>query len=155
MQRGDARGLMTTETCLLLITAIAGLLTMGFYVQRALQGNFFGTTQSIGLQFDPRDHYREEQHLDASEVVRQQPAYSMAPANHLPTPDPDFFQFAAVVNDDRVIACGGGDPAACERRKRFLRDLPTAFVFREPSLQRSELTASWAGTTDSDYRDHR
>ena len=64
-----SRGLALLETAVMITCVITGLVFMGMYAQRAIQGGLFGATSSLGLQFDPRDPYREQQTLSSSDTV--------------------------------------------------------------------------------------
>jgi len=143
----------------LLTAAIAGLVAMSFYVQRAIQGGTFGVAQAVGSQYDPRDAYREDQTVSMTEeVYRQtlgvpdQPSSMVAAHHHTAgveygTAHDDYY-------DPRPL-CLNGNILGCERRKRTLESLPTGFVFREPSMQLTEMTAEWNSGSTSTYRDAR
>jgi len=143
--------MMTAETAVLMVAAIAGLVSMAFYVQRAVQGGVFGVAGSMGSQYDPRDHYTEDQRLTMWEEVHRQTgdsagtfAASMVAANHLKQPA----EYDSILDPRRMDGHHGWD-----RRKRTLESLPTGRVLREPAWQFSEITADWTGTSDARYRD--
>jgi hypothetical protein len=63
----NERGLSTAESGILLSVLIAGIIAMSLYLQRGMQGGMFQSTQSIGMQFDPRNSYSERKTYDMSQ----------------------------------------------------------------------------------------
>ncbi len=138
MERQDnlnaaARGQMTVELSVLLVFAVAALAFMAFYVQRAMQGSVRNTSQSIGLQFDPRDPYGESQNINLTETTRQQVLWSM---------------MSAAQHKAKTLA-DSGDP------NMVLDSLPTGPLPREPAFQQSAVTANWNSNRSADYDDLR
>jgi len=150
---------MTAETTVLIMAAISALISMAFYLQRAVQGGVFGVASSLGSQFDGRDPYLETQRLQMWEEVHQQTGSSMVAANHMNIPKGAYFSddhSFSPTNDPRYRDCVlAGSESACLRVERTLESLPTGRVLREPAYQLSEVTSSWNAQTDAEYRDYK
>lgn len=150
---------MTAETTVLFLAAAAALVTMGIYLQRAVQGGVFGVASSLGSQYDRRDPYLETQHLQMWEEVHQQTGSSMVAANHMNIPKGAYSSedhSYNVANDTRYRDCVlAGSASACLRVERTLESLPTGRVLREPAYQLTEVTSSWNAQTDAEYRDYK
>ena len=131
------RGQVTVEAALLMTVVVAGLVFLLFYLQRAIQGNVFGASQSIGLQYDPRDPHGEHQSIGMTETTTQDVGWSMTSANLLPlTPVDDF---PALAHPDWILS-----------------SLPTGPVPREPAFYRSQqVTTNWSANRNAAYDDIR
>ncbi len=134
------RGQVTAETAVVLTAVIAGLVFLAFYVQRAMQGSFFGTSQSIGLQFDPRDVYAENQSVGMTETVTQDVGWEMTAASILPTGE---------ITDVVELHF---HPAP--HPKWVLESLPSGPVPREPAAQQAQsVIADWDANRSATYDD--
>ena len=124
------RGQSLTETAVLITCVITGLVFMRIYVQRAIQGGLFGATSSLGMQFDPRDPYRERQTLSSSDTVR----------------------LVSAVSDTGVAGMVGAELMGGKLHggDASLPDLPVGPVYREPALQSTEVGGNWRVETTPD-----
>lgn len=66
--RRRALGQTTVETAVLVGFAVAALVTMSIYLQRAYQGYLYNTASSHGSQFDPTQPFSITQTLNALTV---------------------------------------------------------------------------------------
>ena len=112
------------ETVVLIICVVGGLVFMKVYLQRAIQGGLLSGTSSLGLQFDPRDPYRDRQTVSASDETHLVPQVGM-----------EGLAGAA------LLGTGGIG---------ILPDLPMSPAYREPSVQQTQVTASWTTETTPD-----
>ena len=136
-----ARGQVTVETALLIVFAVAGLVGMAVYVQRAMQGNVLSSAQSFGSQFDPRDSRSEQQTIDVTETTTEQVAAPMVEARIIETTDltPRSLGLTPVKHPQWV-----------------LESLPNGAVPREPAASRaSEVKTRWTATSTSTFEDVR
>jgi len=118
---------------------IAGLVFLAFYVQRAIQGSVFGTSQSIGLQFDPRDGYVEGAQVGMTETVTLQTGWPMFSANILPTYERDEDLSGGEAHPDWIHS-----------------SLPNGPVPREPAFYvGQQVTADWSSNRSATYDDLR
>lgn len=136
-------GQVTAETAVMFALAISGLVALAVYIQRGVQGNLFGGTQSIGLQYDPRDAgNRETQRLvNLNEVQEQVTRQAMVEAELLTPVDPD----------ERST----GSPAKFGKWKMTLKSLPTGPIPREPTAQESTVDTTWTTSRDGVLIDAR
>ncbi len=129
MTRRGERAQASVETMLLIAIGVTALVMMLIYVQRGIQGNFYAGSSSLGLQFDPRDAWNENENMNSTDTVIQRPRAGAIGANLL-----------------------HGNLAA---PNTSLRDLATGPVHREPSVQDSAVTSSWSSNSNANYAGNR
>lgn len=127
MKRSKNKGQIAVETAVAWSIIIAGLLGMFFYMQRGLQGNYWGSIQSTGAQFDPRDEYS-----DLRKIV-----YRIEKTDQVPR--------AQVVGADLMPL-----PASEDSNPFGLTTVPTGPVFREAAFSYSAQNTIWK--TETEYR---
>jgi hypothetical protein len=146
MSSAHCRGQAALETVFLVLFVISGLVYLGFYVQRGMQGNFFGSAQSIGLQFDPRESYTVTEKLerpggaagmtDTDHFVSRS---GMIEAETLETGElADFCAFCAVPHPDWALT-----------------SLPVGPVPREPAFGENTMDSDWRVVKDETFNDLR
>lgn len=132
MMWGDARGQAGTETILVVVFVIAGLIAMLVYVQRGIQGNLFSATSGLGAQFDPRDPWAENETMAQTDTVVQ-------------------VVRGGTVGAPMLDGHLGGMP-----NQNSLPDLPAGPVHREPSVfQETAMTSNWLSTHAANYCNDR
>lgn len=135
------RGLATVEVATLLVALAAACVFLAIYAQRGMQGNLFGTSQAIGLHFDPRGPYTETQLLPVTEPMRdtvvQREPWGMTDAGLL---EPWDLWYASKPE------------YASEPRMATLRSIPWGPVPREPAgWGESRATSTWKSTSNTTY----
>ena len=134
------RGQITAETATLIVFGVAALVGTAVYVQRAMQGGVFGTVQSYGSQFDPRDVRTDRQDITITETLRQQVGAPMVEAR--------------IVEATPLKREAGARPF--KHPQWVLESLPSGAVPREPAYQEtSEATTTWKTTGTSSFEDAR
>ena len=129
-QRQMQRGAAMVETVVRLTIVTAALVTMGVYLQRAMQGHRVSVSKSMGLQFDPQGTYTETLGRQNQDTVQLQRPYPMISAN---------FQRPIAGNDQ-------------EDKSMTLDSLPTGPVPREPAFWgHSRATSQWGSTREASY----
>ncbi|GEM_PF-5712864 len=128
----DRRGQAIVEVTVGFIAIVAAIIALGYYVQRAIQGNVFQGAQSLGQQFHPDEFYEETQRLGSlSETVDVTTGLPMISAPLLAGPD------------DCLV------PVSAEG---CLPDIPMGTVPREPGgLVQMSVTTNWESTHDAHY----
>ena len=132
------------ETVVGVVVIIAGLVAMQPYLQRAMQGNLFATSQSFGLQFDPRDTWDERPSININETITHQSAVGMIEATLIPALPPSKLQqgvISILKNEDYATW--------------YFSSLPTGPVPREPAGERSKVTSDWTTGGSLTARDAR
>jgi hypothetical protein len=67
---GNQRATATVETALLIGAAVAALVALAIYLQRAYQGYLYAGASAQGIQFDPKQNFSTTQQLnDFSQVT--------------------------------------------------------------------------------------
>lgn len=127
------RGQATIEATLLWTMVLAAIVLLFVYVQRAIQGGLHGTASFLGLQFDPRDAYRETQDTSTTEETQSNTLGPMIQAQILNTP-------ASASPSDQA---------------KFLPSLPRGPVPREPAASTTKVTTTWDNQTKASYDDVR
>ncbi len=132
------RGSSVVETALLIGTAVAGLLALQVYAQRAFQGNLFWGSQGLGLQVDSNDYSESQTLNNMNETTVLQTGAAMLAAQTIQPMSPAY-QANSVYNHV--------DPNI-----RF-SSLPVGAVPREPAQQNSNIIASWGTNQTASYND--
>ncbi len=125
------RGQATIEAALLWTVVLAAIVLLFVYVQRAIQGGLHGTASFLGLQFDPRDAYRETQDTSTTAVTESNTLGPMIQAQILQT------------------------PASKSPEAKFLPSLPRGPVPREPAASTTKVRTTWNNQTKATYDDVR
>ncbi len=134
-------GQVSAETAVFFALAITGMAGLAIYIQRAAQGNLFSGTQSIGLQYDPRDPNNETQRLETlTETQEQVTRQAMVEA-----------ELISPVQPEKRM---GGSPAQFGKFKMVLNSLPTGPIPREPTAQESQVDAHWNTSRDGVMNDN-
>jgi len=128
--RSSESGQVTVETAVAWSLIIAGLLFMFMYMQRGLQGNYWGSVRATGAQFDPRDEFDESHWIHTRfDQTDQLPRAQMVGADLHPLP-------------------------ASESSNPFgLTTVPTGPVFRESAYSYSAQEGGWDTRADYTYND--
>ena len=158
----NRRGQITAETAVLICCAIAGLLAMKGYVQRAIQSNLFSGSQAVGLQYDSRNGHHEQAAIHINERVEQHAQWGMFGGDILEQPEDCT---TPVISPSACPHYGGAtygggiltevDDRYYQRFGRILSSLPSGPVPREPAFQDTKADMTWTATSDARYDDVR
>ena len=134
MMRLGRRGQAIVEITVAFIAVVAAIIALGYYAQRAIQGNMFQGAQSLGQQFHPDEFYEESQllvSLNETLTATAGPAMISAP-----------------------LASGPGDcfPDLGFAALGCLPDIPTGMVLRESAgAVDMNVVTNWESTHDAHY----
>ncbi len=136
----NKKGQVAIETVVRATFLIAGIVYLGFYLQRTMQGSLFGSSRSLGLQYDPRDTYQETQTLYVQDSYAGQD--SGAPVG--------FSLIAADLIKVNPVATQTGP------QKMYLESLPEGPIPREPAwVAIPYVESEWTVKRKATYNDNR
>lgn len=113
----DTKGQVTVETAVLFSFVVAGLIFMGFYLQRAAQGGVKSNAEGIGTQFSTQSAWKTFSQRKGHETTHQSTDASCAEYQHSVGEDanqdglPDNAPAVGTPDCNPAAVAGWADPA--------------------------------------------